>query len=167
MAKSSKTLDDFPDMPKIGATAPAFSAPTDDGETFKLADYKGEKHVVLYFYPKDDTPGCTAQACAFQDDAKQYAKLGAVVVGVSKDSAKSHLKFKDKYKLKFPLLIDEDHKLAEKYGVWLEKSMYGRKYMGMQRATFLISKNGKIAAVWPDVKVTGHTDEVIAALKTL
>lgn len=163
----AKKVEDYPDMPKVGAAAPAFTAEMDDGSTFKLADYKGKKNVVLYFYPKDDTSGCTAQACAFQDDAKAYDKLDAVVIGVSKDNAKSHVKFKEKYKLKFPLLVDEEQKLANKYGTWVQKSMYGRKYMGMQRATFLIGKDGKVAAVWPKVKVDGHTKEVLAALKDL
>ncbi len=154
-------------MPLVGAAAPAFALPTDSAGTVRLADFKGEHHVVLYFYPKDNTAGCTKQACAFQDDLAKLTRQGAVVIGVSPDSVASHAKFRDKYDLKFILAADEGAKIADKYGVWLEKSMYGRKYMGVQRATFLIDKKGKVAAVWPKVKVPGHSAEVLAALKEL
>jgi peroxiredoxin Q/BCP len=151
---------------EVGAKAPAFSAKSDSGKKLSLKDFAGQ-NVVLYFYPKDDTPGCTTEACAFRDEAKAFAKYNAVVLGVSPDDEASHKKFKTKYKLNFPLLSDIDHKICEKYGVWTEKNMYGRKYMGVQRTTFVIDKAGKIAAIWPKVKVAGHSDAVIDSLKTL
>lgn len=146
-----------------GAKAPAFALTDQDGKTVKLSDYKG-KNVVLYFYPKDDTSGCTKEACAFRDEHTRLEKKGAVVLGVSPDGAKSHRKFVDKYTLSFPLLSDEDHAVAEKYGAWGEKSMYGRKSMGIIRSTFLISGDGKILKVWPKVKVAGHVEQVMEAL---
>ena len=147
---------------KEGAKAPAFTLADQDGAPVKLADFKG-KSVVLYFYPKDNTSGCTAEACAFRDD---YAKLKkrAVLLGVSPDSASSHQKFISKFSLPFPLLVDEGHAVAEKYGAWGEKSLYGRKYFGIIRSTFLIGPDGKLLKVWPKVKVAGHSDEVLAAL---
>ncbi len=149
-------------MLKEGDKAPAFTMEDQDGKPVKLSDFKG-KRVVLYFYPKDNTPGCTTEACAFRDD---YAKLKkkAVVLGVSPDSAASHQKFVAKYSLPFPLLVDEGHAVAEKFGAWGEKSLYGRKFMGIIRSTFLIGKDGKIEKVWPKVKVAGHNDEVLEAL---
>jgi peroxiredoxin Q/BCP len=151
---------------KEGQKAPDFSAATDGGKKLKLSDLRG-KPVVLYFYPKDDTPGCTAEACGFRDQLPDFSKLKAQVIGVSKDSAARHDKFKAKYELTFPLVSDEDGNICEKYGTWIEKSLYGRKYMGIERATFLIDKMGIITKIWHKVKVPGHVDEVLAALKTL
>ncbi|MFZ5468320.1 MAG: thioredoxin-dependent thiol peroxidase [Myxococcota bacterium] len=150
-------------IPKEGASAPAFSLKDQTGSTHKLSDFKG-KHVVLYFYPKDDTPGCTREACDFRDQHSALTKAGAVVLGVSADSEASHQKFATKYELPFPLLVDEGHQVAAKYGAWGEKSLYGRKFMGMIRSTFLIGPDGKVKKVWPKVKVEGHVDEVKAAL---
>lgn len=150
-------------MLKEGAKAPAFSLPSDDGGTVALKDLKGRK-VVLYFYPKDDTSGCTAEACEFRDRWAAVQKKGAVVLGVSPDGVKSHGKFKEKYDLPFPLLADEDHAVAEAYGVWGEKSMYGRKYFGILRTTFVIDETGRVAKVFERVKPKGHAAEVLAAL---
>ena len=135
---------------EIGSKAPAFSLMSDSGKKVKLSDYKGQP-VVLYFYPKDDTPGCTKQACAFRDASTQMKDLGAVVLGVSPDSQDSHAKFRDKFSLNFPLLADLDHKLADEYGAWREKNMYGKKSMGIQRCTYLIAADGTIAKVWKKV----------------
>lgn len=145
---------------EIGQKAPAFSAPSDTGETYSLKDMKG-KTFVLYFYPKDDTSGCTKQACSFTENIKAFEKLGVDVLGVSKDSLASHKKFREKYGLTFPLLSDEDGKLCEAYGTWVEKSMYGRKYMGIDRSTFIIGADGKIKSIWRKVKVPGHVEEVL------
>ncbi len=153
-------------MLEEGKKAPAFSLKDQDGKVVKLADFAG-KNVVLYFYPKDDTSGCTKEACAFRDEHSALQKAGAVVLGVSPDDEKSHTKFIGKYDLPFTLLADTEHAVAEKYGAWAEKSMYGRKYMGIVRSTFLIGKDGKLAKVWPKVKVDGHVDEVLAAVKAL
>ena len=153
-------------MPSEGAKAPAISLKSGDGSTVKLSGFKG-KYIVLYFYPKDDTPGCTIEAKEFQASANAFEKANAVVVGVSPDSEKSHCKFAEKFGLGFTLLADEEHAAAEAYGVWVEKSMYGKKYMGVQRATFLIDPNGKIAKVWPKVKPEGHAKEVLEAIKRL
>lgn len=142
---------------KEGDQAPEFPA---------LKANKG-KTVVLYFYPKDDTPGCTVQACGFRDSFKEIEKLGAVILGVSPDSAKSHDKFISKFQLPFELVPDEDKSIAQAYGVWVEKSMYGKKYMGVARTTFLINKNGTIAKIFEKVKPEGHNTEVIAAIKSL
>lgn len=147
----------------VGDKAPAFKLPDDKGGKLKLSDLKG-KNVVLYFYPKDDTSGCTKEACSFRDNIKVFEKSGAVIIGVSKDSVASHRKFKNKYDLPFTLLSDETAEMLEKYGVWKEKSMYGRKYMGIERTTFVIDGNGKIKAVFRKVKVDGHTEEVLNAL---
>jgi peroxiredoxin Q/BCP len=149
-----------------GKKAPDFTASTDGGGKLTLSELRG-KPVVLYFYPKDDTPGCTTEACGFRDSAAAFKKLKAQVVGISKDSVARHDKFKAKYKLNFPLVSDEDGKICTKYGTWIEKSLYGRKYMGIDRATFLIDKDGKIAKVWRKVKVPGHVAEVEEALKAL
>lgn len=151
---------------KVGDAAPAFSAPTQTGETVSLADLRG-KPVVLYFYPKDDTPGCTTEACSFRDAWSALKKAGVVVLGVSTDPVKSHAKFADKFKLPFPLLADEDRKIVTAYGVWGEKVFMGRKYQGTHRVTFLIGGDGRIAAIWPKVKPEGHADEVLAAAKDL
>jgi thioredoxin-dependent peroxiredoxin len=154
------------DWPLEGSKAPAFNLPADDGSKIKLADLKGSP-VVLYFYPADDTPGCTREACAFRDRAAELKKLGAKVFGVSPDDVASHEKFKKKFSLNFPLLADEDHAIAEKYGAWREKNMYGKKRMGIARSTFLIDADGKLAKVWKAVKVDGHDEQVLAALKEL
>lgn len=165
MAKKKEI--EIPDtMPQPGKKAPAFKGVTDGEGTVSLKELAGKK-VVLYFYPKDDTPGCTTEAKDFRDHIKDFEKAGAVIIGVSKDSVKKHDKFKEKYCLPFPLLSDEEGKACEAYGVWVEKSMYGRKYMGIQRATFLIDGAGKIAKVWPKVSVTGHAKDVLDAVKTL
>lgn len=149
-----------------GAKAPAFNLSADDGKKVKLSDFQG-KPVVLYFYPKDDTPGCTREACAFRDRKTELTKLGVVVLGVSADDVASHVKFRDKYELNFPLLADTDHAIAEKYGAWREKNMYGKKSMGIQRSTYLIDGEGKIARVWKRVQVDGHDAQVIEAVKEL
>ena len=151
---------------KAGDKAPNFTLPADGGSKVTLAELKG-KSVVLYFYPKDDTSGCTAEAIAFSKDSKAFKAAGAVVVGVSKDSAASHDKFKAKYDLSVTLVADEETKTAEAYGVWVEKSMYGRRYMGMERATFLIDGKGIIRHIWRKVKVPGHSAEILAAAKAL
>ena len=151
---------------EAGRKAPDFTAATDGGGKLKLSDLRG-KPVVLYFYPKDDTPGCTTEACGFRDARPDFAKLKAQVIGVSKDSVARHDRFKAKYELPFPLVSDEDGKICEKYGTWIEKSLYGRKYMGIDRATFLIDKTGTVARVWRKVKVSGHVAEVLEALKAL
>jgi peroxiredoxin Q/BCP len=149
-----------------GQKAPDFTLPADDGGKVKLSSLKGSP-VVLYFYPKDDTPGCTKEACAFRDQHKALTKLGAKLLGVSADDVASHVKFRDKFKLNFPLLADVDHKVAEKYGAWREKNMYGKKSMGIQRSTFLIDAEGKVAKVWKRVQVDGHDEQVLEALKEL
>jgi len=152
--------------PDVGDKAPAFTLEDQSGKTVKLTDFKG-KTVVLYFYPKDDTPGCTREACAFRDEHSALQKAGAVVLGVSPDSGPSHEKFSGKYKLNFPLLADTDHAVSEKYGAWGEKSLYGRKFMGITRSTFLIDGSGKVARVWPKVKVDGHVDQVLEAIREI
>jgi peroxiredoxin Q/BCP len=149
-----------------GTKAPAFTLTADDGSKVKLADLKGSP-VVIYFYPKDDTPGCTKEACAFRDRKAELTKLGAKIFGVSPDDVESHVKFRDKFELNFPLLADHNHELAEEYGAWREKNMYGKVSMGVQRSTFLIDADGKVAKVWKRVQVDGHDQEVIDALKEL
>jgi peroxiredoxin Q/BCP len=146
-----------------GDAAPNFSAAASGGGTVSLADLRG-KNVILYFYPKDDTPGCTKEACSFRDHFAAFRKKGAVVLGVSPDSVKKHDKFVEKFKLPFPLLADEDKKIVNDYGVWGEKMFMGRKYMGTFRVTFLIGPDGKIKKIWPDVKPDEHAAEVLAAL---
>jgi peroxiredoxin Q/BCP len=153
-------------MPQVGNAAPAFTLPAIPEGTVKLSQFKGQ-NVVLYFYPRDNTPGCTQEACDFRDNPAAFQNKQTVVLGISPDSVASHRKFGDKFELPFPLLSDEDHKVAEKYGVWVEKQQYGRKYMGIQRATFLIDKRGKIVAVWPKVSVKGHAAEVAEKLREL
>ncbi len=148
---------------KVGQKAPDFTVLNDAGHKVKLSDFKGQK-VVLYFYPKDDTPGCTAEACAFRDGIKKIQSKRAVVLGVSIDSVESHKKFKKKFDLNFPLLADTDKSIVETYGTWKEKSMYGRKYMGIERTTFIIDEQGKVSHIFPKVKVTQHYDEVLEAL---
>ena len=150
-------------MPKVEEAAPAFTLPSDRGDDVSLAALRG-RPVVLYFYPKDDTSGCTTQACEFRDSWAEVQARGAVVLGVSPDSVASHEKFRDKYALPFPLLADEDHAVAEAYGVWGEKSMYGRTYQGILRTTFVIDPAGRIARVFEKVKPKGHAREVLEAL---
>jgi thioredoxin-dependent peroxiredoxin len=149
---------------KQGDAAPSFSLPATGGRTISLADFAGKK-VILYFYPKDDTSGCTKEAIAFNGLRDRFAAAGAVILGVSPDGVKSHDKFQAKYELAFPLLADEEKAMLEAYGVWVEKSMYGRRYMGVERTTFLIDGSGKIARIWPKVKVPGHAEEVLDAVE--
>ncbi len=149
---------------KEGDKAPDFSLPASDGKTVSLKGLAGKK-VVLYFYPKDNTSGCTVEACGFRDSDAKLKKAGAVVLGVSADSIASHQKFAGKYSLPFPLLSDEGAKVASAYGAWGEKSLYGRKYMGMFRMTFLIDEKGKLAKIWLKVKPDGHAEEVLTAIK--
>ncbi|MEC4594334.1 thioredoxin-dependent thiol peroxidase [Nitrospirillum amazonense] len=151
---------------EVGTPAPDFTMPTDGGGSVTLSSLKG-RPVVLYFYPKDDTSGCTAEACGFGESLPHFEKVDATIIGVSKDSVASHDKFKKKYNLRFTLASDADSDVCERYGVWVEKNMYGRKYMGIERATFLIDKDGQVAKVWHKVKVPGHVDAVLAAVKAL
>jgi peroxiredoxin Q/BCP len=151
---------------EVGDKAPDFSLPADGGGKVSIKDLRG-KTVVLYFYPRDDTPGCTAEACAFRDSLPDFSKVKAQVVGISRDSVASHDKFKKKFKLPFPLVSDEDGKVTEAYGAWVEKSMYGKKYMGIERATFLIDAKGVVRNVWRKVKVPGHAEEVLKAAEEL
>jgi peroxiredoxin Q/BCP len=152
-------------MPELkeGDKAPSISVETDDGSPFQLSSLKGQ-NVVLYFYPKADTPGCTKESCEFRDTSKKLTKANTVIVGVSPDTSKAQAKFKEKFDLPFTLLADVEHKVAEDYGVWKEKSMYGKKYMGIERTTFLIDTAGKIKKIFPKVKVEGHAEEVLAAI---
>ncbi|WP_428408099.1 thioredoxin-dependent thiol peroxidase [Hyphococcus sp.] len=149
-----------------GSKAPAFTLPLDNGSTLKLKDLEGQK-LVLYFYPKDDTSGCTKEAIAFSEDIAKFKRANARIVGVSRDTVAKHQKFKEKHGLKVDLGADETGAVTEKYGVWVEKSMYGRKFMGIERATFLIDEKGVIRKIWRKVKVAGHADEVLAAVKAL
>jgi len=151
---------------QIGDKAPAFTMPTDGGGEVSLAALKG-RPVVLYFYPRDDTPGCTTEACGFRDAMPDFSSVDAAIVGVSRDTVAKHDKFKAKYELPFTLGADESGAVTEAYGVWVEKSMYGRKSMGIERSTFLIDGAGVIRGVWRKVKVKGHVDEVLAAAKAL
>jgi peroxiredoxin Q/BCP len=149
-------------MLSVGDKAPDFKTTNQDGEKVALSDFKGQK-VVLYFYPKDDTPGCTKEACSFRDGWSKFRRKKIAVLGVSADDEKSHKKFAEKFSLPFPLLADTDKKIVKDYGAWGEKNMYGRKFMGIRRVTYLIDEKGKIAAVWPKVKPEGHADELLAA----
>jgi thioredoxin-dependent peroxiredoxin len=151
---------------EIGKKAPAFTLKDQDGKAHKLSDYEG-RPVVLYFYPKDDTPGCTAEACAFRDNLVRFKSGKALVLGVSVLDEKSKARFAEKYDLTFPLLADADHEVADKYGAWQERSMYGRKYMGVARVTYLIGADGKVAQRWDKVKVEGHAEDVLAAVNAL
>jgi peroxiredoxin Q/BCP len=151
-------------MVEKGDTAPGFSLPADDGSVVSLEQFRGKK-VVLYFYPKDNTSGCTTQACDLRDTLPRIDERGAVVLGVSPDSLASHEKFRDKFQLNFPLLSDPDHQVAEAYGVWREKSMYGRKYWGIERSTFIIDEDGKVVEAWRKVKPKGHADRVADLLE--
>jgi len=149
-----------------GKKAPAFSLKDQNGKVERLADYAG-RPIVLYFYPKDDTPGCTKEACAFQDGLPRFRTSKAAVLGVSILDEASKKRFADKHNLSFPLLADEDHAVAEKYGVWQKKSLYGRSFMGIVRTTYLIDRDGKVAKRWDNVKVDGHADAVLAAVEAL
>ncbi len=150
-----------------GDTAPEFDLPTDGGEKVSLSEFHGKKNVVVYFYPKDDTPGCTTEAKDFRDLADEFKQADTVIIGISKDPIAKHDKFKAKHELNFALASDEEHDTCERYGVWVEKNMYGKKYMGIQRATFLINKEGVIARSWPKVKVNGHAADVLSAAQAL
>jgi peroxiredoxin Q/BCP len=150
-------------MLKPGDRAPQFKLPSSDGSQIRLADYRGKK-VVLYFYPKDDTPGCTKEACSFQDGLGKFMKKGAAVLGVSADSVESHTKFAGKYRLAFPLLSDETKEVCKAYGVWQEKSLYGRKFKGIARTTFVIDEEGIVQQVFPKVKVDGHPKEILEVI---
>ena len=151
----------------MGDRAPDFTLPSQSGDPVRLVDLIGRTAIVLYFYPRDETAGCTAEACAFRDQQAALKKLGAVVLGISTDSTESHGRFHDKYQLNFRLLADEDHKVAEKYGAWREKNRYGKKSMGIQRSTFLIDPKGKVAKLWKQVNVDGHDERVLEALREL
>lgn len=151
--------------PQVGDPAPTFTLPTTDGRQVSLDDFTGKQAVVLYFYPKDDTPGCTKEACTFRDMRGEFAAKGAEILGVSPDSVSSHEKFREKFQLPFPLLADEGHAIAEKYGVWQEKTFMGKTSMGIARTTFVIGRDGKVSAVFPNVKVDGHGDEVMQAVE--
>ena len=152
-------------MLKAGDPAPDFTLVSDGGQEVSLSDYRGQK-VVLYFYPKDDTPGCTAEACAFRDDHSDIVAAGAAVLGVSPDTIKSHDKFKAKYNLPFALLSDPDHRVADMYGAWGEKKMFGKSYEGILRSTFIVDEEGKIVKVFPKVTPKGHSREMLAALQS-
>ena len=149
---------------KEGTKAPEFTLTSNEGKTVSLADFKGKQRVVLYFYPKDDTPGCTVEACEFRDNIKKIQKLDVIVLGVSPDKVESHNKFIDKFKLPFLLLADTEKKTCNDYGVWVKKSMYGKEYMGVARTTFVIGKDGKIEKIYEKVKPEGHAEEVLAFL---
>ena len=153
--------------PSEGKKAPSFSLPSTTGKDLALSDYLGKKNIILYFYPKDDTPGCTKEACDFRDSIKKFEKEDAVVLGVSADSVASHQKFQKKFGLPFPLLSDETKETIKKFGVWKEKSMYGKKYMGIERTTFLIDKEGNLRKIFSKVKVSEHCEEVLAEVKNL
>jgi thioredoxin-dependent peroxiredoxin len=149
---------------KVGEPAPDFSLDTYDGKPVSLGDFRDKQSVVLYFYPKDDTPGCTKEACAFRDLSSDFAAKNAVILGVSPDDVESHIAFRDKFSLPFPLLADPDHSVAESYGVWKERNRDGRTFMGIERTTVIIGKDGQIKKLWPNVSVDGHVDEVLSAL---
>jgi peroxiredoxin Q/BCP len=156
------SLDPSPHL-IVGQPAPDFTLIADNGEAITLSQLKGKK-IVLYFYPKDDTPGCTQQACDFRDNQSEFAKKGTIILGISRDNNASHQKFKNKYSLNFPLLTDEEGKVCEAYGVWQQKSMYGKTYFGIERSTFLIDENLNIQKIWRKVKVDDHFQEVLKAL---
>ena len=150
---------------QVGDPAPAFTLASTSGETISLASLRGTR-VVLYFYPKDDTPGCTREACSFRDDYARFERANAMVLGISRDDTGSHQRFTRKYGLTFPLLSDPDAAVCKAYGVWAQKSLYGRTYWGIERTTFLIDESGRLAAIFPKVKVDGHAEEVLAALQS-
>ena len=161
---SQKSSSDATRMPEAGEPAPDFTLPSADGGTVSLGDLRG-KRVILYFYPKDDTPGCTTEACGFRDAWPELQEAGVVVLGISKDSPRSHEKFANKYGLPFTLLSDEDHAVAGRYGVWQQKSLYGKAYMGMARTTFYIRPDGLIGHVWQQVKPAGHAQRILEYLE--
>lgn len=148
---------------KEGDLAPDFTAPTNGGGKISLSDFRG-KNVILYFYPRDNTPGCTKEACSFRDEFAEFKKKGAVILGVSTDSVKSHDKFAAKFKLPFTLVVDEDKKIVKAYGVWGQKTFMGMNFLGTNRVTFLIGPDGRIKKIWPKVKVAEHAQEILAAL---
>ncbi len=152
-------------LPVIGKTAPDFTLPSTSGEPVSLKQFKNKKTVVLYFYPKDETPGCTKEACSFRDLAAELDKVNTVILGVSTDSIESHSKFRDKHKLPFTLLADEDASASKSYGVYKQKNLYGKKYMGIERSTFIIDRTGRIAQIYPKVKVEGHVQEIVEFLR--
>ena len=151
-------------LPVIGKPAPDFTLPSSTGESVSLKSFKNKKTVVLYFYPKDDTPGCTKEACGFRDLTAEFEKVGAVILGVSNDPVDSHVKFREKFKLPFELLADEDASVSKAYGVYKQKNLYGKKYMGIERTTFIIDRTGRIAQIYPKAKVDGHVADVLAFL---
>jgi thioredoxin-dependent peroxiredoxin len=151
-------------LPEVGQPAPDFRLASTEDRDISLADFGGKQALVLYFYPRDDTPGCTAEACAFRDLRALFNEHGAEIIGVSTDTVKSHKKFQSKYHLTFPLLADTDHAVADRYGVWQLKKFMGREFMGIARTTFVIDKDGTVKAVFPNVKVDGHADTVLKAL---
>ena len=148
-------------LPVIGKPAPDFTLPSTTGENISLRQYKGKKTVVLYFYPKDETPGCTREACDFRDHSAEFEKLNVVVLGVSNDNMDSHNHFREKHQLPFPLLVDEDAAISKAFGVYKQKNLYGKKYMGIERTTFVIDRTGRIAQIYPKVKVDGHIKDVL------
>ena len=148
-------------LPVIGKPAPDFTLPSTTGENISLRQYKGKKTVVLYFYPKDETSGCTREACDFRDHSAEFEKLNVVVLGISNDNMESHNHFREKHKLPFPLLVDEDASVSKMFGVYKQKNLYGKKYMGIERTTFVIDRTGRIAQIYPKVKVDGHIKDVL------
>ncbi len=156
-------------MPELkeGKAAPHFSLPSTEGREISLEEFKGKKNIVLYFYPKDNTPGCTQESCDFRDLGPKFSKKDTVILGVSADSVKSHTGFQEKYKLPFPLLSDETRDVIKKYGLWKEKSLYGKKYMGIERTTVIIDKKGNVNKIFPKVKVAGHAQEILETLAGL
>jgi peroxiredoxin Q/BCP len=148
-------------LPVIGRPAPDFSLPATTGENISLKQFKGKKTVVLYFYPKDETPGCTREACDFRDHTEEFGRANVAVLGISTDGLESHQHFKDRQKLPFPLLADEDAAVSKLYGVYKQKNLYGKKYLGIERTTFVIDRTGRIAQIWPKVKVDGHVQDVL------
>jgi peroxiredoxin Q/BCP len=164
ISTKSKATPELESGLKIGKKAPAFKLKDESGKVVSLASLKGKK-AVIYFYPKDATPGCTQESCDFRDHFARIQKLGAEVYGVSRDSSESHLKFKAKHELPFPLLVDEDGKMCEAYGVWKEKNLYGKKYMGIERTTVVLDETGKVAQLYLKVSVKGHVDRILEDLK--
>lgn len=152
---------------RVGDKAPEFELPADNGQIVSLSQFLGQSNVVLYFYPKDDTLGCTIEAKDFRDNIEEFSKLSTIIIGASRDSIRSHINFKTKYSLPFCLVSDDSTEVLQRYGVWVEKSMFGKKYMGIERATFLIDKSGSIKQIWRNVKVNGHVLEVLKEIKIL
>lgn len=152
-------------LPVIGKPAPDFTLPSTTGENVSLKQFKGKKSVVLYFYPKDETPGCTREACAFRDAYEELERAGVAVLGISNDPMETHQRFREKNRLPFPLLSDEDAQVSRAYGVYKQKNLYGKKYLGIERTTFLIDRTGRIAQIWPKVKVEGHVEDVLGFLR--